>query len=109
MVGGARNPQLAELPDDQLLDRVLANLKDIMGVAAEPEFVSIYRHEKAIPQYLVGHSERLRTIDAELQKFPRLVLTGNAFLGVSLNDCVLNAMKTARSVLADPATGGSPA
>ena len=109
MVGGARNPGLAELPDDQLLDRVLANLKDIMGVEADPEFVSIYRHERAIPQYLVGHSERLRTIEAELQKFPGLVLTGNAFRGVSLNDCVLNAMKTAQSLLPDPATGKIPA
>jgi oxygen-dependent protoporphyrinogen oxidase len=109
MVGGARNPGLAELPDDQLLDRVLANLKDIMGVAADPEFVSIYRHARAIPQYLVGHSERLRMIDEELQRFPGLVLTGNAFRGVSLNDCVLNAMKTASSLLPDPATEGSRA
>jgi oxygen-dependent protoporphyrinogen oxidase len=109
MVGGARQPQLADLPDEELLDRVLANLKDIMGLAADPEFVSIYRHQKAIPQYLVGHAERLRVIDAELQKFPGLVLTGNAFRGVSLNDCVLNAMKTARSLLPDSATEGSPA
>jgi oxygen-dependent protoporphyrinogen oxidase len=106
MVGGARQPQLAELPDDQLLDRVLANLKDIMGLAADPEFVSIYRHQQAIPQYLVGHSERLRIIDAELQKFPGLVLTGNAFRGVSLNDCVLNAMTTAQSLLPDPVKAG---
>jgi len=107
MIGGARSPQLAELPDDQLLDRILANLKDIMGIANAPEFVSVYRHQQAIPQYLVGHAERLRIIDEELQKFPGLVLTGNAFRGVSLNDCVLNAMKTAQSLLPDPTSGGS--
>jgi oxygen-dependent protoporphyrinogen oxidase len=107
MIGGARSPQLAELPDEQLLDRILANLKDIMGIANAPEFVSVYRHQKAIPQYLVGHAERLRIIDDELQKFPGLVLTGNAFRGVSLNDCVLNATKTAQSLLPDPANGGS--
>jgi oxygen-dependent protoporphyrinogen oxidase len=106
MVGGARAPQLAELPDDQLLDRVLGDLKDIMGIAAEPEFVSIYRHRKAIPQYLVGHAERLRVIDDELQNFPGLVLTGNAFRGVSLNDCVLNASSTVQSLFPDQRGAG---
>ena len=109
MVGGARSPHLAELPDDQLLGHVLSDLKDIMGIVVEPEFVSIYRHQRAIPQYLVGHAERLRLIDQELARFPGLVLTGNAYRGVSLNDCVLNAMKTAQFLLPDSAEEGSPA
>jgi len=98
MVGGARTPQLAELPDDQLLDRVRSDLKDITGLAAEPEFARIFRHEKAIPQYVVGHAARLEAIDRVLEKHPGLVLTGNAFRGVSLNDCVVNAWKTAQSL-----------
>ena len=96
MVGGARSPHLAELPDEQLLDRVRSDLKDIMGLSADPGFVSIYRHEKAIPQYLVGHADRLAAIERQLASLPGLVLTGNAFRGVSLNDCVLNATKTAQ-------------
>jgi oxygen-dependent protoporphyrinogen oxidase len=98
MVGGARSPQLAELPDEQLLDRVLSDLRDIMGLNADPDFVSIYRHDKAIPQYLVGHADKLAAIDRQLEAFPGLVLTGNAYRGVSLNDCVLNASKTAESL-----------
>jgi oxygen-dependent protoporphyrinogen oxidase len=104
MVGGARAPGLAEVPDEQLLDRVRSDLKDIMGLSADPGFVKIYRHGRAIPQYLVGHSDRLQAINEELKAFPGLVLTGNAFRGVSLNDCVLNAGKTAQSVTA--AAGG---
>jgi len=107
MVGGARAPALAELPDDRLLDRVFANLRDILGIASEPEFVSIYRHQKAIPQYLVGHGDRLKLIDDELRKFPGLILTGNAFRGVSLNDCVLNAARTAEALLPGSPAGGS--
>jgi oxygen-dependent protoporphyrinogen oxidase len=99
MVGGARTPQFAELADDQLLDRVRADLKDITGLAAEPEFTRIFRHEKAIPQYLVGHAARLEAVDRVLEKHPGLVLTGNAFRGVSLNDCVVNAWKTAESLV----------
>jgi oxygen-dependent protoporphyrinogen oxidase len=96
MVGGARSPQLAELPDEQLLSRVLSDLKDIIGLDADPDFISVYRHDKAIPQYLVGHADRLAVIDRQLKAFPGLVLTGNAYRGVSLNDCVLNAGKTAQ-------------
>jgi oxygen-dependent protoporphyrinogen oxidase len=105
MVGGARRPQLAELPDDQLLDKVRADLKDITGLAAEPEFARIFRHEKAIPQYVVGHAARLEAIDRVLEKHPGLVLTGNAFRGVSLNDCVVNAWKTAQSLVPGSANG----
>ena len=106
MVGGARCSQLAELPDEQLLDRVRSDLEDIMGLKAEPEFVSIYRHERAIPQYLVGHADRLEVIESHLHDFPGLILTGNAFRGVSLNDCVLNAEKTAEKVVAAAAVTG---
>ncbi len=110
MVGGARTPQFAELPDEQLLDRVRADLKDITGLVAEPEFARIFRHEKAIPQYVVGHAARLEAIDRVLEKHPGLVLTGNAFRGVSLNDCVVNAWKTAQSLVPGSANGeeGAP-
>jgi oxygen-dependent protoporphyrinogen oxidase len=103
MVGGARSSRLAELPDEQLLDRVRSDLREIMGLSAEPEYVKIYRHEKAIPQYLVGHAARLDAIEQQLQALPGLILTGNAFRGVSLNDCVLNATKTAQN-LCSPAS-----
>jgi oxygen-dependent protoporphyrinogen oxidase len=99
MVGGARSPQLAELPDEQMLNRVLSDLRDILGLDADPDFVSIYRHRKAIPQYLVGHAANLAVIDRQLEAFPGLVLTGNAFRGVSLNDCVLNASRIAEQLV----------
>ena len=106
MVGGARRPDLAELSEERLLDLVRANLRDIMGITAEPEFASVYRHQRAIPQYLVGHSARLDAIERERARFPGLHLTGNAFRGVSLNDCVLNAMKTAEVLLQSGGRGG---
>ena len=99
MVGGARTPELALLPDAQLLGKVQSDLKDILGIGVEPDFIRIFRHDKAIPQYLVGHAARLRTIEEKLQRHPGLVLTGNAFRGVSLNDCVVNAQKTAQAIM----------
>jgi oxygen-dependent protoporphyrinogen oxidase len=96
------------LPDKSLLDLVCSDLKDITGLTAEPVFGRIFRHEKAIPQYVVGHAARLKAIDQALTRHPGLVLTGNAMRGVSLNDCVVNAWKTADS-LAPAAGNGSKA
>lgn len=105
MVGGARTPEFALLPDEQLIDRVRGDLKAILGLAAEPDFVRIFRHERAIPQYVVGHAAKLAAIDQRLQRHPGLILTGNAFKGVSLNDCVVNALKTAQSVVPHSTAG----
>lgn len=98
MVGGARKPELARLADEELISRVQADLKDILGVNAEPDFIRIFRHARAIPQYNVGHAVRLQSLEEKLQVHPGLILTGNAFKGVSLNDCVVNAKKIAESL-----------
>jgi oxygen-dependent protoporphyrinogen oxidase len=95
MVGGSRAPGLAMLDDARLLDAVRAELKSILGVDTTPEFARIYRHDRAIPQYHLGHARRLETIEAALRGHPDLVLTGNAFRGVSLNDCIANAFALA--------------
>lgn len=108
MVGGARSAELALLPDDQLTGKVQADLKDILGIGAEPDFIRIFRHDKAIPQYLVGHSARLQAIEDRLQRHPGLVLTGNAFKGVSLNDCVVNAQKIAQAAMPQARPGEAP-
>lgn len=99
MVGGARSPELAVLPDEQLIGRVRQDLQDILGIKAEPDFIRVFRHEKAIPQYNVGHAQRLNSIEERLRSHSGLVLTGNAYKGVSLNDCVVNAWNTAQSLV----------
>ncbi|KPK39155.1 MAG: hypothetical protein AMJ69_06485 [Gammaproteobacteria bacterium SG8_47] len=99
MVGGARASELALLPEDQMVDLVRRELAATMGVDASPEFVRIYRHEQAIPQYAVGHSARLAEIDRVLQRFPNLILTGNAYRGVAWNDCIANAYALAERLV----------
>jgi len=99
MVGGARNSPLAMLPDERIIDLVRTELADIMGVNADPDFARVYRHEKAIPQYLIGHAACLEEIDNALKKHPGLTLTGNAYRGVSLNDCVANAYRVSKTII----------
>ena len=100
MMGGATNPAAVELSDAEVKQRTMAELKKIMGVNAEPDFVRIFRHKRAIPQYVVGHAERLAAIDERLKSRAGLVLTGNAFSGIGLNDCVNAANKAGEQVIA---------
>ncbi len=99
LVGGARAFELALLPDERIIDIVSAELKDIMGIDTLPEFVRLYRHDRAIPQYRVGHAARLEAIEHALKRYPGLLLSGNAYRGVSLNDCIVNADQTADMLL----------
>jgi oxygen-dependent protoporphyrinogen oxidase len=99
MMGGATNPGAIELTEPEIETRVRADLKEIMGIAAGPDFVRIFRHSRAIPQYTVGHSRRLLAISERLSAFPGLFATGNAFFGVGLNDCVHSSNQIAERVL----------
>ncbi|MCI0505985.1 MAG: protoporphyrinogen oxidase [Gammaproteobacteria bacterium] len=98
MVGGARAVDYAIEDKDKLADMVRGELAAIMGIDAMPDFVKTCRHEQSIPQYNLGHAKRLQKIDQLLQKHPDLILTGNAFKGVALNDCVANAYHIADSL-----------
>jgi len=100
MVGGARASELALLPEDRIVDLVRKELKEIMGIDALPDFARVFRHEKAIPQYLRGHAEGLARVEKAVSEMPGLYLTGNALKGVALNDCVTNAFDLSRKISA---------
>jgi oxygen-dependent protoporphyrinogen oxidase len=87
MCGGWHRADVVGWDDDRLVAAVHAELRLAMGIAAEPVFCRIIRWERAIPQYHVGHLERLTRIDRQLARHPGLFLGGNAYRGVALNDC----------------------
>ena len=99
MMGGATNTSAIDLSDEEVKEKVMGDLKQIMGIAAEPDMVRIYRHERAIPQYTVGHAARVAAIEEQLQTLPGLFATGNAFAGVGINDCTLAAQRTAEQLV----------
>jgi oxygen-dependent protoporphyrinogen oxidase len=96
--GGTNHPEIAQLEDEKLMAVVKGDLKDILAVEGEPTFTKIYRYDKAIPQYMVGHADIIALIDERLKEHKGLFLTGNAYRGVGINDCVYNAMLTAEKV-----------
>ncbi|MGH9467245.1 MAG: protoporphyrinogen oxidase [Terriglobales bacterium] len=87
------------LSDEGILARARADLHRTLGVAQEPDFVRLRRAPRAMPQYTVGHAERLRRIAAALVRYPRLALAGNAFEGVGVPDCIASGRSAATGVL----------
>ncbi len=99
MAGGACRPELFNLSDEELLQGVRADLLAAMGISKPPAFSRVIRHSHAIPQYTVGHAKRLELLEGRLQGLPGLLLTGNAFKGVGLNDCVAASQATVQRAL----------
>lgn len=98
MVGGAKSPELAMLDDNAILRTVFDELRPIVSLKSEPDMVRIYRWEKAIPQYVMGHGDRLKFIDESLKSYHGLYLTGNSYRGISMNDCIENVYKLADQI-----------
>lgn len=101
MIGGADDPDAVRLSDSELVDAVKQDVHPVLQIDSEPEFVKIFRHRTGIPQYYLNHGDILNNLDYALQRFPGLHLAGNAYRGVSLNDCVVNATAIAEAICGD--------
>lgn len=99
LLGGAGAPELAALSDEQMIKTVSNELRDIMGIFEEPEMVRIYRWNKAIPQYSLGHDAILRNIEDTLSKIHGLHLTGNAYQGIGVSECIINSERLAQKLI----------
>jgi len=95
MVGGAKRPELVEQDEEALVKLAREELRELAGVKAEPCFTEVIRWKRGIPQYNVGHLERVAAIDEDVARLPGLYLTGNAYKGVSLIDCIRGATELA--------------
>ena len=91
MCGGWNRPEMLDWDDDRLLGAVRGELRQAMRIQASPVFHHIIRWRRAIPQYHLGHLERVARIEGRLSRHPGLFLGGNAYRGVALNDCVEQA------------------
>ena len=105
MLGGWRNGWILSREDGEMQERVLEVFARALPARGRVEFLRVIRHVKAIPLYTVGHEARLRRIGELLAAHPGIWLTGNAYRGVALNDCVREAGATARKVVEHVAGG----
>jgi oxygen-dependent protoporphyrinogen oxidase len=98
-VGGARRPELAEMPDAQLLPLVLEHLRPLLRIRGEPVFCDIAHWPRTMPQYHVGHLERIARIEGRLAALPGLEMAGSAFRGVGVPDCIHSGQRAAKRIL----------
>ncbi|MEO6807724.1 MAG: protoporphyrinogen oxidase [Isosphaeraceae bacterium] len=99
-IGGATQPELFDLDDDALNTLVRRELGELIGASGKPLLFEVARHARGMPQYTLGHIDRVASIRRRLGRHPGLVLAGNAFDGVGVPDCVHSAWQAADATLA---------
>jgi oxygen-dependent protoporphyrinogen oxidase len=100
-LGGARDEQILQVSEPGILEIVRSELREIIGLNAEPLFARVYKWKSAMAQYSVGHLERLQRIELLRQKLPGLALAGNGYNGIGVPDCVRSGAEAAGKVLAE--------
>jgi oxygen-dependent protoporphyrinogen oxidase len=71
----------------------------LLDVSAEPTLVRVQRWPRGMPQYVLGHPERLERIEARIDEYPGLALAGAAYRGVGIPDCVASGEAAAEAVV----------
>lgn len=98
-VGGAQNEDLLNVDDEPMIEMVREELRDIMGITADPILTRIYRWEKSMPQYRLGHAQKLAQLEEGLLRYPGLYITGCAYRGIGISDCINDGEITAEKTL----------
>ena len=98
-LGGARNSEIVRWNDEDIIAAVMGELRASLGLSQRPEFHRIFRWPRALPQYSVGHDERVQAIREEVKSFPGLFLAGNAYSGLGIPDCIRSGRAAAEEAL----------
>jgi len=97
--GGALQPAVFALDGAEIARRVEADLRELLGISEDPLFVEVAKWERSMPQYEVGHLERVAEIERMTSELPGLTMAGNAYRGAGIPDCVRSGEESARECL----------
>jgi oxygen-dependent protoporphyrinogen oxidase len=98
-VGGALRPHALDQGDDAMVAGVRAAIRGFAGIAAEPLFVRVWRHPRSMPQYAVGHLDRVAAMENRTASIGAIILAGAAYRGVGVPDCVRSGEAAADAVM----------
>jgi oxygen-dependent protoporphyrinogen oxidase len=96
-IGGATDFAVTELSDEELLNIAVRENSSVLKISGAPVAHAIFRYSHALPQYVMGHSQRVNAIAGELAHVPGLFLAGNYLAGPSIGDCVEHAFGIAEA------------
>ncbi len=97
--GAGSAERMAERSDAELADRSLGELRTVLGPLPEPEFFVVRRWPRSLPQYAVGHGDRMAELDRLLTAHPGLQLLGNAYRGVGLPDLIRDGRRAGQAAV----------
>ena len=97
-LGGARNPEIATMPEDLQLGIAEHALASTFGAREQPTRAHVARHDQALPLYELGHGERVAEIEQAERRHPGLFVTSSARHGVSVPSCVAAAARAAENI-----------
>jgi oxygen-dependent protoporphyrinogen oxidase len=97
---GKRAEELAAAEEQEIVELARKDLQHFMGITAAPLFHTFYRWPHSMPQYVVGHAQRVRKIYEHLADYPGLFLVGNSYDGVGVPDCLRHAHDVAQHICA---------
>ena len=86
--GGALQPEMFGLDDAELISRVRSDLRDLLGIERPPLFGEVSKWERSMPQYTLGHLEKVKRIRERAGSLSNLALAGNAYSGPGIPDCI---------------------
>lgn len=103
-VGGAQWPQRAQHDEDMILNHVLDDLRDLLGLTGKPEYTRFSVWPKAIPQYVIGYGKYLDHMKQVEAEHPGIHFAGHYRDGISVANSVLSGIKTAEQIYESPST-----
>lgn len=105
MIGGAHDPEAVTLSDEELTDLAVREIDSTVGINGKPAMRRIVRHQNGIPQYVIGHRERLSIIDKRMKDLRQLYLAGNGYHGISTNDCIKHSYELVEKIVSELKSG----
>lgn len=97
-IGGAMQPELLRMADEQLLDLAHSELAKVLKIDGQPTFRDLERQTHAMPQYHVGHNQRVSEIVEQLEEHPTLALAGSALSAVGVPGCIESGQEAAARI-----------
>jgi len=100
-IGGPHNQDIMERSDEELVQIVLSEFQEIVGLnpKAKPIFYRLYRWPRGMPQYTLGHLERVELIEKRSGEIPGLALAGGSYRGVGIPNCIESGERAVSKIL----------
>lgn len=96
--GGSRYPELVHKPDNEIEEEVIDSLTEVLGLKAAPLFSKVTKWKNGIPQYELGYAQVEKEIVSFQEKNSNFYLLGNYYKGISVSDCIKNAIHLGKKI-----------